>query len=236
MLYLLSYTAQKVFLGISWFYPVRLLHHYIFVISQLWLIFHPRSTVVLLDKETPGTSREIYSEDEEGEDRTRNPWITNTVLLPLSYRAQKLLLGRSWVYPVDVLNYYIFLISQLWLTSHQWSTVVLLYTETACTSRQIYSEDAEGEDRTRNTWITNPVVEPLSYTAQKLLLGRSWVYPVGVLYHYIFLISKLLLTSHSRSTVVLLDTDIPGTNRKILSEDAEADDRTRNFWITNPVL
>ena len=30
-------------------------HHYIFIISQLWLTFHPRSTVVLLDTETPGT-------------------------------------------------------------------------------------------------------------------------------------------------------------------------------------
>ena len=37
--------------------------HYIFIISQLWLISHPRSTVVLLDTGTPGTSREIYSED-----------------------------------------------------------------------------------------------------------------------------------------------------------------------------
>ena len=35
---------------------------------------HPRSTVVLLDTETPGTSREIYSEVAEGETRTRNPW------------------------------------------------------------------------------------------------------------------------------------------------------------------
>ena len=33
------------------------------IISQLWLISHPRSTVVLLDIGTPGTSREIYSED-----------------------------------------------------------------------------------------------------------------------------------------------------------------------------
>ena len=30
--------------------------------------------------ETPGTSREIDSEDAEGETRTRNPWITNPVL------------------------------------------------------------------------------------------------------------------------------------------------------------
>ena len=55
-------------------------HHYIFIISQLRLTSHPRSTVVLLDTGTPGTSREIYSEDAEGEARTRNPWITNPVL------------------------------------------------------------------------------------------------------------------------------------------------------------
>ena len=44
--------------------------NYIFIISQLWLTSHPRSTVVLLDSGTPGTSREIYNEDA---DRTRNP-------------------------------------------------------------------------------------------------------------------------------------------------------------------
>ena len=54
--------------------------HYIFIISQLWLTSHQRSIVVLLDTETPGTSREIYSEDADGETRTRNPWITNPVL------------------------------------------------------------------------------------------------------------------------------------------------------------
>ena len=32
--------------------------------------------MVLLDTGTPGTSREIYSEDADGETRTRNPWIT----------------------------------------------------------------------------------------------------------------------------------------------------------------
>ena len=50
--------------------------------------------------------------------------------------------------------------------------------------------------------------------AQKLLLGRSWVYPVGVLHHYIFIISQLWLTSHQRSIVVLLDTETPGTSKK----------------------
>ena len=37
-------------------------HHYIFIISQLWLTSHLRSTVVLLDTGTPVTSREIYSD------------------------------------------------------------------------------------------------------------------------------------------------------------------------------
>ena len=68
--------------------------------------------MVLLDTGTPGTSREIYSEDADGETRTRNPWITNPVFWPLSYTAQKLLLGSS-VYPVGVLHHYIFIICQL---------------------------------------------------------------------------------------------------------------------------
>ena len=51
--------------------------------------------MVLLDTETPGTSREIYSEDAEDEIQTRNPWITNPVKKPLSYTAQKLFLERS---------------------------------------------------------------------------------------------------------------------------------------------
>ena len=39
-----------------------------------------RSTVVLLDTETPGTSRVIDSEDSKGEARTRNPFIRIPVL------------------------------------------------------------------------------------------------------------------------------------------------------------
>ena len=35
--------------------------------SQLWLTSHPRSTVVLLNTGTHGTSREIYSEDADDE-------------------------------------------------------------------------------------------------------------------------------------------------------------------------
>ena len=59
-------------------------HHsfyYIFIISQLWLTSHPRSTEVLLDAGTLGTSREIYSEDADdglpgGElDRDQRSWV-----------------------------------------------------------------------------------------------------------------------------------------------------------------
>ena len=56
------------------------LGHYVFIISQLWSTSHPRSTVALLDTGTPGTSREIYSEDADGETRTCNPSVINRVL------------------------------------------------------------------------------------------------------------------------------------------------------------
>ena len=41
---------------------------------------HLKSTVVLLDTGTPGTSREIYSEDADDGTRTRNPSVINRVL------------------------------------------------------------------------------------------------------------------------------------------------------------
>ena len=61
--------------GRSSVYPVGILHHYIFIISPLWLTSHPRSTVVLLDTGTPSTSREIYSQDADGETQPRNPSV-----------------------------------------------------------------------------------------------------------------------------------------------------------------
>ena len=56
----------------------------IFIIAQLWLTSHPRSTAVLLDTRTPGTSREIYSEDADHGTRTRSLSVINRVLQPLS--------------------------------------------------------------------------------------------------------------------------------------------------------
>ena len=49
---------------------VRFLSHYIFIISKLWLTSHPREVQWFYwTQETPGTSREIYSED--ADDGTR---------------------------------------------------------------------------------------------------------------------------------------------------------------------
>ena len=53
-----------------------------------------------------------------------------------------------------------------------------------------------------------------------LLLGRSWVYPVGVLHNDMFPISQLWLTSGPRNAVVLLDTRTTGTSREIYSKDS----------------
>ena len=52
----------------------------IFIISQLWLTSHPRSTVVLLDTGASGNSREIYSED--ANDGTRS------IKLPVTFSCE----------------------------------------------------------------------------------------------------------------------------------------------------
>ena len=49
-------------------------------LSQLRLTFDLRSTAVLLDTGTPGTSREIYSEDADGETQSRHPSVINRML------------------------------------------------------------------------------------------------------------------------------------------------------------
>ena len=55
---------------------------------------------------------------------------------------------------------------------------------------------------------------------------------VSALFHYIFIISQLRLTSHPRSTVVLLDTETPGTSREIYSEELVA--QWLEHWVCNP--
>ena len=114
--------------------------------------------MVLLDTETPGTSREIYSEDAEGEARTRNPWIKKPSALAIELYSSKAIAGKelslsSWC----IASFYIYHFSTVIDFSSE-DTVVLLDTETPSTSREIYSEDAEGEARTLNPWNTNPVL------------------------------------------------------------------------------
>ena len=74
------FWSQVEYKIVCFIYPVGVLHHYNFIIYQLWLTSHPRSTVVLLDTLTPGTSREIFSENADDGTRTRDTSITNWLL------------------------------------------------------------------------------------------------------------------------------------------------------------
>ena len=114
--------------------------------------------MVLLDTRTPGTSREIYSEDADGETRTRQPLDYKPSALAIELYSSKAIAGKesslsSWC------------IASLYI--YHFSTVIDFSSEkyrgstghkNSCTSREIYNEDASDETRTRNPWITNPVL------------------------------------------------------------------------------
>ena len=68
----------------SFLLQITNLFHYIFIISQMSLTSHLKSTVVLLDTGNPGTSREIYNEDAYDVTRTCNHSVRKRVLWPLS--------------------------------------------------------------------------------------------------------------------------------------------------------
>ena len=65
----------------------------------------------------------------------------------------------------------------------------------------------------------------LSYTFYRLDLSSLYIF-----------IAQLWLTSHLRSTVVLLDAGAPGNSREIFSKDADGEARTRNPSVINRVL
>ena len=100
------YTAHKLLMGISWVYPVGVLHHYIFIISHLLLTSHPRSTVVVQDRETAGTSIEIYSEDAEGETRTGNEILTVILKVRFWLATRGLQNQCSSDWPIQHKSYY----------------------------------------------------------------------------------------------------------------------------------
>ena len=66
--------------------------------------------------------------------------------------------------------------------------MVLLDTGTLGTSRDIYSEDADGGTRTLNPSVINRVLKSLSYTAQaiagKELILSSWCIASLHIYHF----------------------------------------------------
>ena len=51
--------------------------------------------MVLLDTGAPGTSREIYREDADGETRTCNPWITKSSALAIKLYSSKAIAGKE---------------------------------------------------------------------------------------------------------------------------------------------
>ena len=76
-------------------YHAIVIFYHVFIISQLWLTSHPRSTVVVLDTGTSGTSREIYSENADGETRTRNPLGYKPSALAIELTSSKAIAGKE---------------------------------------------------------------------------------------------------------------------------------------------
>ena len=100
--------------------------------------------MVLLDTGTPGTSREIYSEDANGETGTCNPWLTKAVLKPLSYTAQFAISGKE-------LNLFSWCILSLYIY-HFWTVT------------DFSSEKYSGSPGHRNSW----------YLQRNLRWGCQW--------------------------------------------------------------
>ena len=209
----------------------------IFIISQLWLTSHPRSRVVLLDTETPGTSREIYKWGYRWWDSTSKPldYKPSTLAIELQELKSYCWQGVEFIQLVYCIIIYFSFLNCDWLLIWEvewfsWTQKLLVPVEKFTVRMPMVRLELptpELQSQCSSHWAKR---------TQMLLLGRRWVYPVGVLHHYIFIISQLWLTSHPRIRVVLLDTETPGTRREIYSEDVDSETRTRNSWITNPVL
>ena len=88
--------------------------------------------MVLLDTGTPGTSREIYSENADGETRTSNPWITKPSALAIKLYSCKAIAGKELS------------LSSWWIASfiiYHFSTVI-----------DFSSEKYSGSTGHRNSW------------------------------------------------------------------------------------
>ena len=96
--------------------------------------------------------------------------------------------------------------------------MVLFDTGTPGTSREIYDEDAD--DRTQ---LATPRL------GKELSLSSCCIASLHIFN------SQLWLTSHPRGTVVLLDTETPGTSTEIYGEGTDGC-RTCNPLVINRVL
>ena len=113
--------------------------------------------MVLLDTENPGTSREIYSEDDDCE-RNSQPLDYKPSALAIELYSSKAVAGKELsLYSWCIASLYIYHFSTVTDFSPG-STVVLLDTEIPATSREIYIKDDDGETRICNYWMTNPVL------------------------------------------------------------------------------
>ena len=136
--------------------------------------------MVLLDKETPGTSRETYIEEAEGDKWTRKPPDYKPSPLAIEPYSLKAIAGKelslsSWcIASLDIYHFSTVIdFSSEKYSSHPRSIVVRLDTETPGTSREIYSEDAEAETRTRNLRITNRVLRSIELYHSKRIAGKE---------------------------------------------------------------
>ena len=211
----------------------KIFHHYIFIISQLWLTSHPRSTVVLLDTGTlvpveKFTVRMLKVWLELTTPGSQTQFSSHWAIKLKSYCWE----GVKFIQLVYCIITYLSFLDCDWLLIQKvqwfyWTQELLVPVEKFTVRMpKVRLELATPGLQTQcsSHWAIQ---------LNKLLLGRSWVYPVGVLHHYIFIISQLWLTSHPKSTVVLLDTGTLGTSREIYSEDADGEIWTCNPWITN---
>ena len=221
------YTAQKLLLGRSWVYPICVFHHYIFIVSQLWLLliaevlwffwthkpliqvekFTMRMPKVWLKLATPGLHKQC---------------CTNWHIELKSYcweLVEFIQLVYCIIIYISFLNCDGLLIGEVQL--FYWTQKLLVPVEKFIERvPKVRLELASNELQTQcsSDWAIQ----------LKKLLGCSWVYLVVVLHHYIFIISQLWFTCHPICTLVLLDTETPGTSRETYSEDDEGEILTCN--------
>ena len=102
--------------------------------------------------------------------------------------------------------------------------MVLLDTGTPSTSIEIYSEDADHRDTNSQPLGYKPSALAIELNNSELLLGRSRVYPVGVLHHYVY---------HFSTAVDFSSEKYSGSTREVYSEDADDGTQTRNPSVIN---